>query len=209
MARYVGPVCRLCRREGKKLFLKGDRCYSAKCAIEKRNVPPGQHGQTRAKLSTYGVQLREKQRAKRIYGVLEKQFRRSFANASRLTGVTGTVLLQLLERRLDNVVFRAGYASSRAAARQFVRHGHVRLNGSKADIPSMLVRPGDVVVPTDGAKAHKALTMSLSQCESRGRKPWLQYDSATMAVKFVSVPSRQDLDDIDIREQLIIELYSK
>jgi len=208
MARYVGPVCRLCRREGKKLFLKGDRCQGPKCAIEKRNVPPGQHGLSRTKLSTYGVQLREKQRAKRIYGVLERQFRRYFEKAERLRGVTGTLLLQLLERRLDNVVYRLGFASSRSAARQFVRHDHITVNGKKVNIPSYLVRPGDVVACAEKARNMKYVQSSLSTAPGR-RKPWLTYDDQAFSGTFVSVPSREDLDDIDLREQLIIELYSK
>ncbi|MCB2155411.1 30S ribosomal protein S4 [bacterium] len=209
MARYRGAVCRLCRREGKKLFLKGERCHGAKCAIERRNVPPGQHGQTRKKMSTYGVQLREKQRAKRIYGILERQFRRYFATADRYRGVTGTVLLQLLERRLDNVVFRIGYMASRKAARQFVRHNHVLVNGTRVNIPSYQVRPGDVISITAKARELAPVQEFVSQLDRRGRKPWIEFNVEDYSARFVSVPSREDLDDIDLREQLIIELYSK
>lgn len=209
MARYRGAVCRLCRREGKKLFLKGERCFGAKCAIERRNVPPGQHGQTRKKMSTYGVQMREKQRAKRIYGILERQFRRYFATADRYRGVTGTVLLQLLERRLDNVVYRTGYMASRKAARQFVRHNHVLVNGSRVNIPSYQVRPGDVISITEKARQLQPVQEAVAQIERRGRKPWIEFNAEDFTARFVSVPAREDLDDIDLREQLIIELYSK
>lgn len=209
MARYRGAVCRLCRREGKKLFLKGDRCMGAKCAIEKRNVPPGQHGQNRTKLSTYGVQLREKQRARRIYGILEGQFRRYFATADRYRGVTGTVLLQLLERRLDNVVFRIGFASSRNGARQLVRHNGILVNGSRVNIPSYRVRVGDVVSLVPAHRDNKVIHAFLAGLATRGRKPWIEYNETDMSGKMTSIPSREDLDDIDLREQLIIELYSK
>ena len=209
MARYRGAVCRLCRREGKKLFLKGERCFGAKCAIERRNVPPGQHGQTRKKMSTYGVQLREKQRAKRIYGILERQFRRYFATADAYRGVTGTVLLQLLERRLDNVVYRIGYMASRKSARQFVRHNHVLVNGHRVNIPSYQVRPGDVIAITPKSREMQPVQESMAQIERRGRKPWLEFIPEDFSARFVSVPAREDLDDIDVREQLIIELYSK
>ena len=209
MARYTGPLCRLCRREGKKLFLKGDRCYGAKCAIEKRNFPPGVHGQNRIKLSTYGMQLREKQRAKRIYGMLERQFRRYYGLAVKLKGATGAVLLQLLERRLDNVVYRVGFASSRRAARQLVRHGHVLVNGRRADIPSLLVRPNDRVTVSEAAIKNPLVLSSLATAASRGRKSWITFDEKDSAGTFVSIPAREEIDDIDIREQLIVELYSK
>src|SRR5207253_5485135 len=158
MDRYIGPVCRLCRREGMKLFLKGERCYTEKCAIEKRNLPPGQHGKLRkAKLVGYGLQLREKQKVKRIYGVLENQFRRYFEQAERTRGITGETLLQLLERRLDNVAYRLGFATSRAQARQLVRHGHFTVNGRKADIPSFSVKPGDVITLRQGSRTNPAI----------------------------------------------------
>jgi len=209
VARYIGPVCRLCRREGKKLYLKGDRCYSPKCEIEKRNFPPGMHGQGRVKLSTYGIQLREKQRAKRMYGVLERQFRRYFKIAERFRGVTGHVLLQLLESRLDNVVYRIGFAPNRRAARQFVRHNHILVNGRRVNIPSYLVRPGDVISITEKSRQNPKVLASLSGLATRGRKPWITFDDKEFSGAFVQAPSRADLDDVDIREQLIVELYSK
>lgn len=209
MARYRGPLCRLCRREGKKLFLKGDRCFGAKCGIEKRNFPPGMHGQNRVKLSVYGMQLREKQRAKRIYGILERQFRRYYKLAARYTGATGAVLLQLLERRLDNVVYRVGFASSRRAARQLIRHGHLRVNGRRVDIPSYLVRPNDTLSLSEPARQNSQVLSSLNSQAARGRKSWIAFDDKEYTATFVSVPNREDLDDVDVREQLIVELYSK
>ncbi|MDX2177827.1 MAG: 30S ribosomal protein S4 [Candidatus Sumerlaeia bacterium] len=209
MARYIGPVCRLCRREAKKLYLKGDRCYGPKCAIERRNVPPGQHGQTRTKLSTYGVQLREKQRAKRIYGVLERPFRRYFARADRYVGVTGTVLLQLLERRLDNMVYRIGFASSRRQARQFTRHNMILVNGQRVNIPSYQVRVGDKIALSPSAQQLRIIQENLQMSERRGRKAWIGYNAGEFTATFQQVPSREDLGDIDVREQLIVELYSK
>ena len=169
MARYVGPVCRLCRREGMKLFLKGERCYTEKCAIEKRNLPPGQHGKARkAKLAGYGLQLREKQKVKRIYGVLENQFRRYFEAAERQRGITGETLLQLLERRLDNVCYRLGLSTSRAQARQLVRHGHFLVNGKKVDIPSFSVRAGDVVSVRTGSVKNPAIVHAMEEVKGRG-----------------------------------------
>lgn len=209
MARYRGPLCRLCRREGKKLFLKGDRCFGSKCGIEKRNFPPGMHGQNRVKLSTYGMQLREKQRAKRIYGILERQFRRYYKLAARYTGATGAVLLQLLERRLDNVVYRVGFAASRRAARQLIRHGHLRVNGRRVDIPSYLVRPNDALSLSEPARQNTQVLSSLNSQAARGRKPWITFDDKEYIATFLSVPNREDLDDVDVREQLIVELYSK
>src|SRR6187401_3733517 len=178
MARYIGPVCRLCRREGMKLFLKGERCYSEKCAIEKRNVPPGQHGRSRkAKMVGYGVQLREKQKVKRTYGVLENQFRRYFEAADRQKGVTGELLLQMLERRMDNVIYRLGFATSRAQARQLVRHGHFLVNGRKVDIPSFSVKAGDLVsVRTTSAK-NPAILHALEEVKGRGVPEWLSFDA--------------------------------
>src|SRR5919109_3432126 len=177
MARYIGPVCRLCRREAMKLFLKGERCYTEKCAIEKRNFPPGQHGKTRkAKLAGYGLQLREKQKVKRIYGVLEDQFRRYFEAAERTRGITGETLLQLLERRLDNVAYRLGLATSRPQARQLVRHGHLTVNGRKVNIPSFSVKPGDVITVRQSSRKVPAVLHALEEVKGRGVPEWLSFD---------------------------------
>src|SRR5436190_11361863 len=177
MARYIGPVCRLCRREGMKLFLKGERCYTDKCAIEKRNVPPGQHGRARrAKMVGYGVQLREKQKVKRTYGVLENQFRRYFEAADRAKGITGELLLQSLERRLDNVVYRIGFATSRAQARQLVRHGHFLVNGKKVDIPSFSVKIGDTVAIKQGSIENPSIVHAREEVKGRGIAPWVDLD---------------------------------
>ena len=209
MARYIGPVCRLCRREGMKLFLKGERCYTEKCAIEKRNFAPGQHGKTRkSKLAGYGVQLREKQKVKRIYGVLEDQFRRYFEQAERTRGITGETLLQLLERRLDNVAYRLGFATSRAQARQLVRHGHFTVNGRKADIPSFSVKPGDVVAIRQSSRSNPAILHALEEVKGRGVPDWLSFDQAAMAAKIGSIPTREQIN-LPVQEQLIVELYSK
>lgn len=208
MARYTEAKCRLCRREGEKLFLKGSRCVTAKCAIERQNYPPGQHGQSRTKLSTYGQQLREKQKAKRIYGVLERQFRRYFAMADHYHGVTGTILLQLLERRLDNIVFRLGIGSSRAQSRQLVRHGHFTVNGRKVDIPSFIVRPGDTIVVSDSLRANKDVLTNIEEASGRGRLPWLEWNPEGFTGKILSIPSREDIP-VTLNEQLIVELYSK
>jgi len=209
MARYIGPVCRLCRREGMKLFLKGERCYTEKCAIEKRNFAPGQHGKTRkSKLAGYGVQLREKQKVKRIYGVLEDQFRRYFEQAERTRGITGETLLQLLERRLDNVAYRLGFATSRAQARQLVRHGHFTVNGRKADIPSFSVKPGDVITLRQGSRNNPVILHALEEVKGRGVPEWLSFDQAAMAAKVGSIPTRQQIN-LPVQEQLIVELYSK
>ncbi len=207
MARYTDAVCRLCRREGMKLFLKGERCYTEKCAIEKRNFPPGQHGKTRKqKMQGYGIQLREKQKVKRIYGVLEDQFRRYFEAADRTRGITGETLLQLLERRFDNVVYRLGLATSRSQARQLVRHGHFQVNGKKVDIPSYSLRSGDVV--TIKATSQKAPTIlhAIEEVKGRGVPAWLSFDGA--AGKVVSLPTREQIN-LPVQEQLIVELYSK
>ncbi|MBI5154485.1 30S ribosomal protein S4 [Candidatus Poribacteria bacterium] len=209
MARYTGPVCRLYRREGKNLQLKSKRSKAAKRVMDERNVPPGQHGQTRGKLSTYGVQLREKQVAKRIYGVLERQFRRYFARAARYRGVTGHVLLQLLESRLDNVVYRAGFAVTRAWARQLVSHKHVLVNGKRVNIPSCEVKPGDVISVTEEALKFKPVATALEFAAADGRKRWIEFDDKANTAKFLQVPARDEIDDVDIREQLIVELYSK
>ncbi|HOE64719.1 MAG TPA: 30S ribosomal protein S4 [Candidatus Sumerlaeota bacterium] len=209
MARYIGPVCRLCRREGKKLYLKGDRCQTAKCAVERRSYPPGQHGQAGTrKLSTYGVQLREKQRAKRIYGLLERQFRRCFQTADRLRGVTGTILMQLLERRLDNIVYRLGFAPSRRAARQLVRHGHILVNGKKVDIPSYRLSVGEEVSIEEKLRQTKNVLASIEQMDKTGRVPWLEYIPEMFKGKITTIPAREDIPS-DIQEQIIIELYSK
>jgi small subunit ribosomal protein S4 len=207
VARYTGPVCRLCRREGLKLFLKGSRCFTEKCAIERRNYPPGQHGLGRAKRSAYGEQLREKQKAKRIYGLIEGQFRRYFERAEREKGVTGENLLRLLERRLDNVVFRLGFAASRAEARQVVRHGHVLVNGRKVSLPSFLVKVGDQVQlrPTSGLQERVAENLSAG----RGQVPqWLELAAPEKRGVVRSMPLRDDIQ-IPVQEQLIVELYSK
>ena len=209
MARYIGPVCRLCRREAMKLFLKGERCYTEKCAIEKRNFPPGQHGKTRkAKLAGYGLQLREKQKVKRIYGVLEDQFRRYFEQAERTRGITGETLLQLLERRLDNVAYRLGLATSRAQARQLVRHGHLTVNGRKVDIPSFSVKPGDVVTVRQSSHKVPAILHALEEVKGRGVPEWLSFDAEGMSAKVGSVPTREQIN-LPVQEQLIVELYSK
>jgi small subunit ribosomal protein S4 len=209
MARYIGPVCRLCRREGMKLFLKGERCYTEKCAIEKRNFAPGQHGKTRkSKLAGYGVQLREKQKVKRIYGVLEDQFRLYFEQAERTRGITGETLLQLLERRLDNVAYRLGLATSRPQGRQLVRHGHLTVNGRKVNIPSFSVKPGDVIAVRETSKKSPAILHALEEVKGRGVPEWLQFDTAGLSAKIGSVPTREQIN-LPVQEQLIVELYSK
>ena len=209
MARYTGPVCRLCRREGMKLFLKGERCYSEKCAIEKRNFAPGQHGKTRkAKLAGYGIQLREKQKVKRIYGVLEDQFRQYFEQAERMRGITGETLLQLLERRLDNVAYRLGLATSRAQARQLVRHGHFTVNGRKVDIPSFSVTPGDVVGIRQSSRTNPSIVHALEEVKGRGVPEWLSFDPNAFSAKISSIPTREQIN-LPVQEQLIVELYSK
>lgn len=210
MARYIGPVCRLCRREGMKLFLKGSRCYSDKCAIEKRNFPPGQHGKDRKpKIVGYGLQLREKQRAKRYYGVPEVQFRNVFENAARMKGVTGDNLLGLLEKRLDNVVFRIGFGASRAMARQLVRHGHILVNGKKVNIPSYLVRPNDVVEVREKSRQSAALQGSLEATAHLPAPNWIEVDRQNWKARVLAQPKRADLVQIKLEEQLIVELYSK
>jgi small subunit ribosomal protein S4 len=209
MARYSGPVCRLCRREGMKLFLKGERCYTDKCAIEKRNFAPGQHGKTRKqKMAGYGIQLREKQKVKRIYGVLEDQFRRYFEAADRQRGITGETLLQLLERRLDNVIYRLGLASSRPQARQLVRHGHFLVNGKKVDIPSYSIRAGDVVAVKAGSQKNPTIAHAIEEVKGRGIPGWLTFDAGEQAGTIVSLPTREQIN-LPVQEQLIVELYSK
>ncbi|MEW5984431.1 MAG: 30S ribosomal protein S4 [Acidobacteriota bacterium] len=209
MARYIGPVCRLCRRESMKLFLKGERCYTEKCAIEKRNFVPGQHGKARkAKMAGYGIQLREKQRVKRIYGVLENQFRRYFESAARQRGITGELLLQMLERRLDNVVYRLGFSTSRAQARQLVRHGHFSVNGRKVDIPSFQIREGDIVSVRERSRKAPAVLHAMDEVKGRGTPEWLDLQAEQMSGRIVSLPSRAQIN-LPVQEQLIVELYSK
>ncbi len=210
MARYRGPVCRLCRREGAKLFLKGDRCLSPKCAIDKRNFAPGAHGKTRrSRVQGYGLQLREKQKAKRAYGLLERQFRLYFDRAERERAVTGTFLLQLLERRLDNAVYRLGLAPSRAAARLFVRHGHVEVNGKRVDIPSNIINQGDVIRVCDKTRKKDFFKLIMERAEGRTVPEWLQREEDDMASgRVVTLPSGED-PQLKIREQLIVELYSR
>lgn len=208
MARYNGPVCRLCRREGMKLFLKGERCYTEKCAIEKRNMPPGQHGRLRkAKMVGYGVQLREKQKVKRIYGVLEDQFRRYFEQADRIRGITGETLLQLLERRLDNAVYRMGLATSRPQARQLVRHVHFLVNGRKVDVPSYSLKSGDTVAVRETSRQNTTILHATEEVKGRGIPEWLSLDGE-LGGKVVSMPTREQIN-LPVQEQLIVELYSK
>jgi small subunit ribosomal protein S4 len=209
MARYTGPVCRLCRREEMKLFLKGERCYTEKCGYDRRSYPPGQHGQARRrKRSDYGEQLREKQKVKRIYGIAERQFRGYYYRASRMKGVTGENLIQLLERRLDNVVYRMGFACDHAEARQLVLHGHFQVNGRRINIPSYLVRSGDVVEVKEKSRKITRVVDSLAAVDRRGVPPWIDVDKDAFKGTVKALPSRADVT-MDIREQLIVELYSK
>jgi small subunit ribosomal protein S4 len=208
MARYTDAVCRLCRREGQKLFLKGDRCYTDKCGVDRRPYAPGQHGQGRTKVSEYGTQLREKQKAKRYYGVLESQFRGYFEIASKKKGKTGENLLAILETRLDNTVYRLGFAMSRAEARQLVLHGHFTVNGKKVNIPSFLVKPGMVVALRDASRSLDKFKAVIEANSFRQPPKWLEYDAAAHAAKVVSAPAREDID-LPVEEQLIVELYSK
>ncbi len=209
MARYKGSVCRLCRREGEKLFLKADRCFTDKCAIERRNYPPGQHGLSRRKKNTdYGIQLREKQKARRFYGLLEKQFRIYFKNADKKKGVTGENLLLLLERRLDNVVFRMGFSGSRPQGRQLVRHSHIKVNGAKVNIPSFLVKPGDEIEIREKSRKITAIAESLETVVRRGLPGWVEVDKDKFKGVFKSFPTREEIGGT-INEQLIVELYSK
>ena len=208
MARYTKSVCRLCRRENLKLFLKGERCYTEKCAIDRRNYAPGQHGQGRKKFSAYGAQLREKQKVKRLYGLLENQFRNTFKEADRQKGITGEVLLALLERRLDNTVYRLGFANSRNEARQLVRHNHFLVNQSKVNIPSYLVKPGDVIELREKSKKVVRILESLEGVARRGVPQWLELDKEQMKGNVKGQPNREDIT-IPIQEKLIVELYSK
>lgn len=208
MARYTGPDCRLCRREGAKLFLKGDRCYSANCAMNKRAVAPGQHGAARKKVTEYATQLREKQKAKRIYGVGEKQFHMYYVEADRRKGVTGENMLSLLERRLDNVVYRLGFGVSRSQARQLVNHAHITVNGKKVNIPSYIVKAGDVIAVKEN-KVNNTFFKELKERKPNGVIPkWLEADMEKLSGKVIALPVREDIG-MDIREQLIVELYSK
>lgn len=209
MARYTGPVCRLCRREGTKLYLKGDRCYTEKCAIDRRAYAPGQHGQgNRKKLSEYGLQLREKQKARRIYGILERQFSNYFDKAESQKGITGENLLRLLERRLDNVVFRLGFASSRAEARQLVKHNHFTVNGQKVNIPSVLVKVGDVVQIKEKSMASVKFQELKEAVAQKTPPAWLELDKANLSGKVVALPNREQID-VPIEDHLIVELYSR
>ena len=209
MARYRDSVCRLCRREGMKLFLKGDRCFKDSCAIEKRNFAPGQHGQSRkSKVVGYGLQLREKQKVKRIYGLMEGQFRNYFEKAERSKGVTGETLLQMLERRLDNAVYRLGFSSSRSQGRQLVGHGHVRVNNVKVNIPSFQVKPGDMISIQDKSQKIPTIINSLEMVGSRGVPSWLELDGSKFTGKVLALPKREDTN-LPVQERLIVELYSK
>ena len=208
MARYTDEQCRICRREGQKLFLKGSRCYSDKCSISRRNYAPGQHGQKRAKLSEYGTQLREKQKTKSYYGVGEKQFRGYFEMASNKKGITGENLLQILESRLDNVVYRLGFGASRAQARQLVNHGQFAVNGHKVDIPSYLVKAGDVITVRENKKDNGAIKANIEVNSARPVPAWLELNSENLSGKVIRLASREDVD-IPVAEHLIVELYSK
>lgn len=208
MARYSGPRCRLCRREGVKLYIKGNRCYTDKCPLDKRAYAPGEHGQRRQKISEYGVQLREKQKARRIYGVLERQFRRYFELAERRRGVTGETLLQLLERRLDNVVYRMGFAASRSEARQLVRHGHFTVDGVKVNVPSYLVRPGEAISVKPRSRNLERIKELVEDARTRAVPEWLSVDYDAMAGRVERLPRREDID-VPIEEHLIVELYSR
>lgn len=208
MARYRDALCRLCRRESEKLFLKGDRCYADKCAIERRKYPPGIHGPRRRKISDYGLQLREKQKVKQIYSVLERQFKRYFYIAEKKKGVAGSNLLQLLERRLDNVAYRLGFASNRRQARQLITHGHFTVNGKRVTIPSYLVRTGDIIGPKESSKKLMAIQDSVAKAEHRGFPTWIEVDTNNLKGKILHFPSREEIP-LPVQEQFIIELYSK
>jgi len=210
LARYIGPVCRQCRREGMKLYLKGERCHSEKCAIEKRNFIPGQHGKDRAKkIVGYGLQLREKQKVRRVYGVLERQFRNSFEKAALQKGITGENLMQNLERRLDSVIYRMGFGTSRNQARQIVRHGHINVNGRKCNIPSALINVGDEITVRESSK-NNATILSARDATAHAPAPnWIEVDREGLKGRVQSLPKREDLVQIQLNEQLIVELYSK
>lgn len=208
MARYTGAVCRQCRREGQKLFLKGERCYTDKCALARRAYAPGQHGQGRKKVSEYGIQLRAKQMTRRYYGVLESQFRKYYEMAERREGKTGDVLLQILETRLDNVVYRMGFASSHAEARQLVTHGHFLINGKRVDIPSYLTKPGEVVTIAEKSRSSEKIKAILDTQSARPKAKWLEVNNEAFEGKIVALPQREDID-LTVDETLIVELYSK
>ncbi len=208
MARYIGPKCRLCRREGMKLFLKGEKCFTEKCPVEKRSYAPGQHGQARARQTDYGLQLREKQKLRRIYGVLERQFENYFKSAARHKGSTGEDLLTLLEQRLDNVVYRMGFGISRTEARQLVRHNAVRVNGRRVNVPSYLLRPNDVIELTSRAREQLRVKAAIEAAEQRGIPEWLEVDTKAMKGVFKRIPDRSDLPT-EINESLVVALYSK
>jgi small subunit ribosomal protein S4 len=209
MARYIGPVCKLCRREGMKLYLKGERCYSEKCSFTRRPYPPGQHGQGRIKMSEYGLRLREKQKVRRIYGVLERQFRRYFSDANRKKGRTGEQMISLLERRLDSVVHRMGFAATRAAARQLVKHSHVQVNGKCLDIPSYLVAPGDKIEIEEPSRKMPDLLAAIASADKRPVVSWLECDRANFAGTVKGAPVREELNEPAIREQYVVEYYSR
>lgn len=208
MARYTGPACRLCRREGTKLFLKGERCLSGKCSFDRRPTAPGQHGAARKKVEEYGMQLREKQKTKRYYGVLEKQFKSYFVKADKMEGVTGENLLSLLERRLDNVVYRMGMAESRTDARQLVLHGHFTLNGKKVTIPSLQIKVGDVITVKESSRASEKIKGLMEGLDGRIFPKWLDVDKKNVQAKVIALPKREDIE-FPFEEQLIVELYSK
>lgn len=208
MARYAGASCRVCRREGEKLFLKGERCYTEKCSVTKRQYAPGQHGQQRKKLSEYGIQLREKQKAKKFYGVLESQFRKYFEMAAKTKGITGENLLKILETRLDNIVYRLGFARSRAEARQLVRHGHFSVNGRKVNIPSYILKPNDMIQVREGSKDDEIFKEVLEATGSKVVPAWLSADQEKLRGTVVSIPAREDVD-LNVQEHMIVELYSK
>lgn len=208
MARYTDASCRLCRREGEKLFLKGERCYTNKCSVSRRAYAPGQHGQQKKKMSEYGIQLREKQKARRFYGVLESQFRKYFEMAVTKKGITGENLLQILESRLDNVVYRLGLATSRPEARQLVRHGHFTVNTQKVNIPSFLVKVGDVIAVREKSRTSPKVKSIIDIAGSKVIPQWLEYDAENLTGKVAALPAREDID-LPLREHLIVELYSK
>ena len=209
MARYIGPVCKLCRREGMKLFLKGERCYSEKCAQTRRPYPPGQHGQARIKMSEYGVRLREKQKVRRIYGLVERQFQRYYFDATRRKGRTGEEMLGLLESRLDNVVHRMGFAATRSEARQIVKHNHILVNGKRVNIPSYLLKAGDKVEVREASRALKLIVASLAQVEKRPMMSWIELDKNNFVGTFKGKPVREEMNEPPIREQYVVEYYSR
>jgi len=208
VARYIGALCRICRREGEKLFLKGSRCYTEKCAIERRKYPPGQHGQGYRKLSDYGFQLREKQKVRKMYGILERQFRRYFDRAERKKGITGELLLQFIESRLDSVVYVMGFAPNRRSARQLIRHGHIIVNGREVNIPSYEVKQGATVEVKQSSKEIPEIVNSISKVEHRGIPSWVEVDAVNLTGKVLHIPSREEIQ-LPVQEQLIVELYSK